>query len=58
MKKKYIMLPKMLRCDFISGLPDGYKTKIGDKGFKLSGGQKQKDQHCKSDFKGCPDYYF
>ena len=28
--------------DFISALPEGYKTKVGERGVKLSGGQKQR----------------
>ena len=28
--------------DFITGLPDGYRTVVGEKGFNLSGGQRQR----------------
>ena len=28
--------------DFINGLPEGFKTKVGERGLKLSGGEKQR----------------
>lgn len=28
--------------DFIQGLPDGYSTRVGDRGIRLSGGQRQR----------------
>ena len=41
--KDIIQAAKMACChDFISKLPDGYDTKVGDAGDKLSGGEKQR----------------
>ena len=28
--------------DFVMGLPDGYQTRVGERGLKLSGGEKQR----------------
>lgn len=28
--------------DFVTGLPDGYQTKVGERGLRLSGGEKQR----------------
>ncbi len=44
--------------DFISTLPDGYNTKIGDKGFNLSGGQIQKISIARAILKKSQIYIF
>jgi ABC-type bacteriocin/lantibiotic exporter with double-glycine peptidase domain len=47
--KKNIVQKKIVKCcmdsnihNFITGLPQGYKTKIGEHGVRLSGGQRQR----------------
>lgn len=44
--------------DFIYSLPDGYNTKIGDKGFKLSGAQKQRISIARAILKDAPIIIF
>ncbi len=38
--------------DFITGLPDGYETKVGERGLKLSGGEKQRVAIARTILKG------
>ena len=42
-KKEIIAASKMANCDqFIAKLPNGYATKVGERGIKLSGGERQR----------------
>ncbi len=40
--------------DFVSALPDGYKTLVGERGLKLSGGEKQRVAIARTILKGPP----
>ncbi len=40
--------------DFISGLPEGYRTRIGEHGVKLSGGQRQRIAIARAMLKNAP----
>lgn len=41
--KEVIEAAKMAHChDFISAFPDGYETRVGERGVKLSGGERQR----------------
>jgi ATP-binding cassette subfamily B protein len=42
--------------DFIMGLPDGYETRVGERGVKLSGGEKQRVSIARAAIK-CPRIY-
>jgi len=42
-REEIIAVAKLAGChSFISKLPDGYNTKVGEKGFTLSGGERQR----------------
>lgn len=42
-RDEIIAVAKIAGChDFISRLPDGYNTKVGERGFTLSGGERQR----------------
>lgn len=44
--------------DFIASLPDGYDTKVGERGLRLSGGEKQRVAIARVIMKGCPILIF
>lgn len=46
---------KAARChEFICSLPQGYETRLGDGGHKLSGRRGAADRHCSRDLEGHP----
>jgi len=54
-KEEVIDAAKKARChDFISQLPDGYDTKVGEMGVKLSGGEKQRISIARMIIKNAP----
>jgi ATP-binding cassette subfamily B protein len=41
-------------CDFIRTLPDGYRTKVGERGMRLSGGERQRIALARAFLKDAP----
>lgn len=54
-EKEVIAAAKKAHChEFISALPDGYKTLVGERGIKLSGGERQRVAIARAILKNAP----